>query len=145
MTERPSIDSHRLWQRGPLLIFENHGDFRLAQVQQVTAACDEILAAEGLLLLLLDFSDLGQLELSTRRHLAQWAKDRVEHLCIAAVDGSTLFRTTLTLVLGAVRVLTGRSIPAQSCRDRVEALAWLNDRHIEYQRQQMAKRMFPVF
>ncbi len=57
MRERPAIDSHRLWQHGPLLLFENHGDFTLSHAERVTGVYEEVVASEGFLLLLLDLAD----------------------------------------------------------------------------------------
>jgi len=145
MRERPAIDSHRLWQHGPLLLFENHGDFTLSHAERVTGVYEEVVASEGFLLLLLDLADSGQIEPSTRRHMAQWAKTFVDRICIAVVDGSVVLRTTYTLIMAAARVLSGQAVRTLACRDRATAYAWLQEQHAELQSRLANKPVIPLF
>lgn len=107
MKELATISSHRLFRDGALLLYEQHESFSLADAQAATAVYSQVIAEEGYLLLLLDFRQGGGADASVRRHLAHWGKANVGRFCIAAVGGNFVLRTTLTLVLTAVRLLGG--------------------------------------
>ena len=144
MKERLPIDSHRLWQEGPLLIFENRGDFTLAQAQQATAVYEEVLKAEGLLLLLLDLTDSGSVDPETRRHLVQWGRLHADQICIATVGGGIVFRTTFTLIMSAVRMLAGSPIRTKACAGRSLAVEWLTQQRHVHDDQQLRNQAPPA-
>lgn len=144
MKERLPIESHRLWQDGSLVIFENRGDLTLAQVQQATAVYDEVLQTEGFLLLLLELTNSANVGPEARRHLAQWSRQHVGRICIATVGGNIFFRTSFTLVMGAVRMLAGYPIRTKACPDRDIAVAWLNQQRHTYVGKQPAKEEPPI-
>jgi hypothetical protein len=108
-----------------LLVYEQNGRFSLADAQAAVVLYSQIIAEEGYLLLLLDFTGGGTVDPEVRRQLALWGKDNSEHLCIAAVGGNFVLRTTLTLVLTAMRVLGGRQPEMQFFAAREAAQAWL--------------------
>lgn len=125
MKELSPIDNHRLFQEGPLLVFESHGDFLLKQAVRVTAVYSEIIKQHGYLLLLLDMSHSGKTDPRTRRHMADWGGQHADRLCIAAVSSNVVFRTMFTLVITAMRMLGGRQPETSFFAERAQAMAWL--------------------
>lgn len=125
LTERTPVGRHRLFQDGPVLLFEHHGNFDLLDAQQATAVYAEIVQQHGYLLLVLDFTHGGELDPKSRRHLVDWGKQNFHRTCIAAFGGNIAFRTTFRLVINAVRLLSPQALTAQFCSDCKEALAWL--------------------
>lgn len=126
--ELAPIATHRLFRDGPLLIYEHHELFTLADAEASTVVYSKILEEEGFLLLLLDFRSGGAVDGAVRSHLAEWGKSNTEHFSIAAVGGNFLLRTTLTLVLTAVRVLGGRQPDVQFFATLEAGKAWLATR-----------------
>jgi len=125
LTERTPIGRHRLFQDGPILLFENQGDFSFPDAAQATAVYSEIIQQHGYLLLLLDFTHAGNVDLQSRRHLVEWGKQYVDRSCIAVFGGNIVFRTTFRLVINAIRMLSEQPLTARFCNNQAEALAWL--------------------
>ena len=125
LTERTPVGRHRLFQDGPVLLFEHQGNFDLLDAEQATAVYAEIIQQYGYLLLILDFTKGGELDPKSRRHLVDWGKQNVHHTYIAAFGGNIVFRTTFRLVINAVRLLSSQVLTAQFCSDSAEALTWL--------------------
>lgn len=125
MRELAPISGHRLFQDGPLLVYRQHENFTLPDAQASTAIYSDVIAKEGYLLLLLDFRHGGSADGDVRRHLAHFGKEHADRLCIAAVGGNFVLRTTLTLVLTAAKVLGGRQPTVQFFGNEEDALAWL--------------------
>jgi hypothetical protein len=123
--ELAPVSKHRLFRDGPLLFYEQHEFFTLADAQTSTVLYTQIIEEEGYLLLLLDFRKGGAVDADVRRHLAHWAKANAEHCCIAAVGGNFVLRTTLTLVLTAARVLGGRQLQVQFFSTTEAGQTWL--------------------
>lgn len=125
MIERTPVGSHRLFQDGALLVFENHGTFALPEATQATMVYSEIIEQHGYLLLLLDFTHAGDVDPKSRRHLVEWGKQNVHRSCMAAFGGNIVFRTTFRLIINAIRLLSSQPLTARFCSDRAEAQAWL--------------------
>lgn len=116
---------HRLFQDGPILMFQNQGDFLHQEAVAATRLYSKIIQEHGYLLLLLDFSHSGGVEPKTRRHLVDWGKQNAAQICIAVFGSNVVFRTTFTLVINAIRLIGSSAIRAKACADPSEALAWL--------------------
>lgn len=125
MRELAPISGHRLFQDGPLLVYRQHENFTLGDAQASTAVYSQVIAADGYLLLLLDFRHGGSADAEVRRHLAHWGKENADRLCIAALGGNFMLRTTLTLVLTAAKVMGGKQPQVQFFGNEEDALAWL--------------------
>jgi hypothetical protein len=131
------INNHQLYREGPFLVFENHGDFSLAEAKRATAVYSQVIREEGRLYLLLDITDSHQVSSETRRHLVEWGKVHSAQTAIAAVGGNVAFRTTFTLIINAIRLLSAQPLRMAFCRDRDDANAWLraqplrSARHLE--------------
>ncbi len=123
--ELPSISGHRLFRDGPLLVYRQHETFSLDDAKASTVVYSQVIAEDGYLLLLLDFREGGGADAEVRRHLAHWGKDNADRLCIAAVGGNFVLRTTLTLVLTAAKVLGGQQPTVQFFGSEDDARAWL--------------------
>lgn len=119
------INQHRLFRDGALLIFENHGDFTLEDAERATVLYSQIIKEEGYLHLLLDHTDSVDIDGRSRKHLASWGKANSAHFAMATVGGNIAFRTTFTLIVNAVRLLSDRPLRVRLCASRQEALAWL--------------------
>jgi hypothetical protein len=132
LTERTPVGRHRLFQDGPILLFEHQGDFEFLDATQATAVYAEIIQQYGYLLLILDFTHGGDLDPKSRRLLVDWGKQNVHRLCIAAFGGNIVFRTTFRLVINAIRILSSQALTAQFCSDFAEALAWLKSCEARY-------------
>lgn len=125
MQELDSINGHRLFRDGPLLIFENHGNFSLAEAERATAVYSQIIQEEGYLQLILDISDSHEVDGRTRKHLADWGKVHSAQATVAAVGGNLVFRTTFSLLINAIRLISEQPLRVHFCRDRSEARTWL--------------------
>ena len=119
------IGQHKLFREGPLLIFENHGNFSLEDAEKATVLYSAIIKEESFLHLLVDNTDSVEIDGRTRKHLANWGKAHFGQIALAIVGGNIAFRTTFTLIINAIRLLSSMPLRVRLCADRQEALAWL--------------------
>lgn len=126
MQEIASFAGHRIWREGPLILFDQGSPFTLEHAERATELYSQIIGEEGIVLILLDFHRAGSIDPETRKHLAYWGKTNSGCVCIAAVGGSFMVRTTLTLVVTAVKLLSGNQPEVGFFATREQATAWLH-------------------
>lgn len=134
------IGPHRIFQAGPLLMFQHHGNFLLSEATLATELYSKVIADHGYLLLLLDFTHSGDVDPRTRRHLVIWGRANAERTCIAVFGGNLVFRTTFTLIMKAIRLLGVTTLQAKTCSEFGDALAWLKDRGAAFEMRRCRRR-----
>lgn len=144
MGEISPIGPHRLFQDGPILMFRHHGNFMLSEATLATTLYSRVISDHGYLLLLLDFTHSGDVDPKTRRHLVDWGKAHAERTCIAVFGSNLVFRTTFTLIVNAIRLLSSTPLQAKACSERHEALAWLKDCGAGFEKRELGRRPRPT-
>lgn len=132
MLEIAKIANHRVFRQGPLILFEQSGNFELEHAQKATAIYSQVIAEDGFVLILLDFTHSGITAPGSRKHLAHWGKENSQQVCIGAVGGTFMVRTTLMLLVTAIKLLSGSQPEVSFFGTREQAGAWL-----ELQRQRL--------
>lgn len=127
MREVP-VDSHRIFVDGPLVIIELHGGVAVEHAQAAVAVYKEVLASHGRLFLLLDATDGSKVEPGARRTLVEFGRQKGQLATMSVVGASPVFRTFLTLLLNAVRLLAGKTVDVAFFPTRAPGLARLRER-----------------
>ena len=103
---RSQIANHRVFRQGPLILFDQSGNFELEHAQSdgdlfpghrrgwlLCSSCSTLPSGE-------------RRAKGSRKHLAHWAENS-QQVCIGAVGGTFMVRTTLMLLVTTIKLLSG--------------------------------------
>ncbi len=120
------IAKHAYSIEGDLLYIVNHGPFTGEEALSFLAIYDQVYDAHGYLLLLLDLRESGPAASDARRVLVDWTKKRAPTMAVAAISGSLIARTTVTLMSSAMRMINNAMPLLAFFSTEAEARAWLS-------------------
>jgi len=125
MSSSGKIGTHTYSVEQDTLYIVNHGPFDAEEACSFLAIYQQVYDRHDYLLIMLDLRDSGPASPEARRALVDWAKTRANTVALAAISGSTVARTTLTLIFSAMRVLS-RQVPQLGFfATEAEARDWL--------------------
>ncbi len=127
------IGPHVMEIEGDTVIARLDGPFTLDHLTEFLPLLEKILAERGRCFTISDLRGPTSFPVETRRRAIEWSKGHV-------VTGSVMFgtsltaRVTLTLMIRATEILTGRPAPLDAVKTEEEARAWVAARR---------KKLFP--
>jgi hypothetical protein len=119
------IGRQRVRIRGNLAEVTFTGTITVEEIKELFAFYDRIIAEHGHLCVLGDMQQSYTIDPMGRRFCLEWARLHGPHYHLAVLGGSRPIRTILTLLLGAIRILTGRYAAVVLFETAEEARRWL--------------------
>ena len=125
------IGPHVIEIEGDTVIARLDGPFTLDHLTAFLPLIEKILAERGRCFTISDLRKPMSFPAETRRSAIEWSKSHV-------VTGSVMFgtsmtaRVTLTLMIRATAILTGRPVPLEAVKTEEEARAWIAARRNEF-------------
>ena len=105
------IGRHRARIHGDSIEIKLGGDVTLEEYVELQKLYDTILAAHGYICILADAKQSGSIDARARRISGSWGQRNATRMCLALYDAPVPMRVIVTLIVTAIRMLTGQVIP----------------------------------
>lgn len=119
------IGPHYARPEGMLIVVHFDGMLTHAEFLQCRALGDAVIAAQGGLYLLCHARQLHGLQPAARRELVKWASSSRKLLGVANIGASMMTRGLGTLMVNAIRLVSGIKVPICFVESEEEARTWV--------------------
>ncbi len=118
------VGKHSIGLEGDMILFKTDGLLTVAEIHQIHAIAERLMAGRNDLFVLSDASSAGGTEPDVRKLMVEWFQSH-SFTAAATYGGSMITRAVSSLIMNAVRIVNKKIIPIAFFKTEAEARRWL--------------------